>query len=108
MTINFSDKLLPILVKMPATQSFGERKALLNFTGFDYLIPRMSSLEKSSFVFVSELIELILDEGKTQLLRFLNNMADSEFSGLETKQKLSVIVAEIGSLDSQQWNSEFT
>jgi hypothetical protein len=108
MTINFQDQLLQMLVKMPATQSFGERKALLNFTGFDYLIPRMSSLEKSSFVFVSELIELILGEGKTKLLTFLNNIADSEFTGLETKQKLSVIVAEIGSLDSQQWNSEFT
>ncbi|MEG4812083.1 hypothetical protein QUA79_32230 [Microcoleus sp. F8-D1] len=93
---------------MPATQSFGERKALLNFTGFDYLIPRISSMEKSSFVFFSELIELILAEGENQLLTFLNNLANSEFSGFETQQKLSTIVSEIGCLDPQQWDSEFT
>ncbi|MEG4075257.1 hypothetical protein QUA30_21390 [Microcoleus sp. Pol14C2] len=108
MTRNFKQQLLQMLLNIPATQSLVERKALLNFTGFNYLIPHINSLEKNSLAFVSELIELILAEGKDQLLIFLNNVVDSEFIGFETKQTLNAIVAEIGCLDSQQWNSEFT
>jgi formylglycine-generating enzyme required for sulfatase activity len=92
---------------MPATQTVGERKALLSVTGFDYLIARINSLEKSNFVFFCELIEFLFSEGQAQLLRFLSALADSGLFGLEARKKLNDFITKISALELQQWNSEF-
>ncbi len=105
--MSIKSQLLQLLVKMPGTLQTGERKALLMVTGFDYLNTRINSFEKSNIVFFTELIELVLSEGHDQLLIFVRMLADSEFSGLETRQKLNAIIAEISTLEFQQRNSEF-
>ncbi|MEH2010711.1 formylglycine-generating enzyme family protein [Nostoc sp.] len=105
--MSIKSQLLQLLVKMPATLQTGERKALLMVTGFDHLNTRINSFEKSNIVFFTELIELVFSEGQEQLLTFVRMLADSEFSGLETRQKLNAIIAEISTLEFQQQNSEF-
>ncbi|MEI1376469.1 formylglycine-generating enzyme family protein [Nostoc sp. UHCC 0926] len=105
--MSIKSQLLQLLVKMPATLQTGERKALLMVTGFDHLNTRINSFEKSNIVFFTELIDLVFSEGQDQLLTFVRMLADSEFSGLETRQKLNTIIAEISTLEFQQRNSEF-
>ncbi|MBE8968967.1 formylglycine-generating enzyme family protein [Nostocales cyanobacterium LEGE 12452] len=105
--MSIKSQLLQLLVKMPATLQTGERKALLMVTGFDHLNTRINSFEKSNIVFFTELIELVFSEGQDQLLSFIKMLADSEFSGLETRQKLNAIIAEISTLEFQQRNSDF-
>jgi formylglycine-generating enzyme required for sulfatase activity len=106
--MNIKSQLLQLLVKIPSTQTFGERRALLTITGFDYLNIRLNYLEKSNLAFCNELIEVLFSEGADKLLEFLTTLADSEFIGLEVRQKLNDIIAEISTLKPQQWNSEFT
>lgn len=105
--MSIKSQLLQLLVKMPATLQTGERKALLMVTGFDHLNTRINSFEKSNIVFFTELIELVFSEGQEQFLTFVRMLADSEFSGLETRQKLNAIITEISTLEFQQQNSEF-
>ncbi|BBD63610.1 hypothetical protein NIES2109_64850 (plasmid) [Nostoc sp. HK-01] len=100
-------QLIQLLVKMPSTQTVGERRALLSITGFDYLIPRINTLEKSNYVFFAELIELVFSEGQAQLLKFLYALVDSEFIGLETREKLNCFILRIEALEPRQWNNEF-
>lgn len=57
--MDIKPRLIQLLINMPATQTVGERKALLSIAGFDYLIARINSLEKSNHVFFSELVELV-------------------------------------------------
>ncbi|MBN3958916.1 formylglycine-generating enzyme family protein [Nostoc sp. NMS8] len=105
--MSVKSQLLQLLVNIPGTLHTGERKALLMVTGFDHLNTRINSFEKNNIVFFTELIELLFSEGHDQLLIFLRMLADSEFSGLETKQKLNIIIAEISTLEFQQRNSKF-
>lgn len=91
-------KLIKLLVKMPSTHTNSERKALLSITGFDYLIPRINTLDKSNYVFFPELIELLLFEGQATLLTFLRSLVDSELVGWETRGKLNDFIAQIEAL----------
>lgn len=107
MTMEIKPQLIQLLVKMPSTQTVGERKALLSITGFDYLIARINTIEKSNYVFFTELIELIFFEGQVQLLKFVHALVDSEFIGWETREKLNGFIVQIKALEPRQWNSEF-
>ncbi|MCV3215638.1 formylglycine-generating enzyme family protein [Plectonema radiosum NIES-515] len=104
--MDIKPRLIQLLINMPATQTVGERKALLSIAGFDYLIARINSLEKSNHVFFSELVELVFYEGQAQLLKFINALAASGLVGLEVKGKLNDFIAEIAAVDTQQWNRE--
>ncbi|WP_180967083.1 hypothetical protein [Fischerella thermalis] len=44
---------------MPASQTVGERRALLGVTEFTHLSANINSFEKSNYVFFAELIELV-------------------------------------------------
>ncbi|MEB3215894.1 MAG: formylglycine-generating enzyme family protein [Nostocales cyanobacterium 94392] len=92
---------------MPSTHSIDERRALLNFTGFDYLINRINNIASNNFVFFSQLTELLFSEGQTEVVRFLNALIDSGLVGLETREKLNAFIAQIEALKPQQWNSKF-
>ncbi|MEH1882733.1 MULTISPECIES: SUMF1/EgtB/PvdO family nonheme iron enzyme [unclassified Nostoc] len=105
--MNIKSQLLQLLVKMPNTQTVGERRALLTFTGFDYLNTRINEIQSSNIAFFNELIELIFSEGQDKLLYFIKTLADSEFIGLEVRQKLNDIITKISSLEHQQCNTEF-
>ncbi|QHG19078.1 SUMF1/EgtB/PvdO family nonheme iron enzyme [Nostoc sp. ATCC 53789] len=105
--MNIKSHLLQLLVKMPNTQTVGERRALLTFTGFDYLNTRINEIQSSNIAFFNELIELIFSEGQDKLLYFIKTLADSEFIGLEVKQKLNDIITKTSSLEHKQCNSEF-
>ncbi|WP_242039596.1 SUMF1/EgtB/PvdO family nonheme iron enzyme [Anabaena sphaerica] len=99
-------QLIHILVQIPSTQTVKERRTLLSITGFDYLNTRISTLEQSNYVFFTELIELIFSEGQAQLLKFLSELVESEFVGLETRDKLNNFIAQIKALEPRQWNRE--
>ncbi|ACC79381.1 SUMF1/EgtB/PvdO family nonheme iron enzyme [Nostoc punctiforme] len=105
--MNIKSQLLELLVKMPNTQTVGERRALLTFTGFDYLNIRINEIQSNNLSFFNELIELILSEGQDKLLNFIRALADSEFIGLEFRQKFNAIIIKISSLEPQKFNSEF-
>ncbi|MBD2363464.1 formylglycine-generating enzyme family protein [Anabaena minutissima FACHB-250] len=101
-------QLIQVLVKIPSTQTVKERKAVLSITGFDYLIPRINTLEQSNYVFFAELIELLFFEGQAQLLKFLTALVDSGLVGLETREKLNGFIAQIEALKDRQWSSKFS
>lgn len=107
MIMEIKPQLIQVLVKIPSTQTVGERRALLSITGFDYLSTRINTLEKSNYVFFTELIELVLSEGQAQLLKFLHALVDSGFIGWETREKLNGFIAQIEALKPRQWNSKF-
>ncbi|TAF06518.1 MAG: formylglycine-generating enzyme family protein [Nostocales cyanobacterium] len=106
MTMEIKPQLIQILVQIPSTQTVKERRTLLSITGFDYLNARISTLEQSNYVFFTELIELVFSEGQAQLLKFLIELVDSEFVGLETRDKLNNFIAQIKVLEPRQWNRE--
>lgn len=105
--MNIKIQLLKLLVEIPNARSIGERRALLTMTGFDYLNTRINEIQSNNFAFFNELIELVLSEGHDKLLEFIGTLVDSEFIGLEVKQKLNALITEISSLETQQWNSKF-
>lgn len=107
MTMEIKPQLIELLVKIPSTQTVKERRTLLSITGFDYLITRISTLEQSNYVFFTELIELVFSEGQAQLLKFFRELVDSEFVGLETREKLNSFIAQIEALEPQQWDRKF-
>lgn len=105
--MDIKSQLIHLFISMPASQTVGERRALLGVTGFTHLSANINSFEKSNYVFFAELIELVFSEGQSQLLSFLRKLVDSGLVGLETRQKLDDCIAKIAVLDHQQWNSEF-
>lgn len=105
--MSIKSQLMQLLAHLPKTQTVSERRALLMIAGFDRLGAKIDSFEKSNLVFFSELVELIFSEGQAQSLEFLNELADSEFVGLEARKKLNNLITEIVLLDPQQWNTEF-
>jgi formylglycine-generating enzyme required for sulfatase activity len=107
MTMEFKPQLIQLLVKIPSTQTVGERRALLSITGFDYLVARINTIEQNNYLFFTELIELVFSEGKAQLLKFLCALVDSDFIGWETREKLKGFIVQIEALELRQWNSEF-
>ncbi len=103
MTISIKSQLVQLLAYLPKTQTVQERKALLMITGFDRLIAKIDSVEKNNLVFFSELVEIIFAEGQDRSLEFLNNLADSEFVGLEARKKLrNDIIDQIAALNAQK------
>jgi len=106
MTMSIKSQLVRLLAHLPKTQTVPERRALLMITGFDHLSAKIESFEKSNLVFFSELIELIFSEGQDQSLEFLSELADSDLVGLEARNKLNNLIAEIAVLDAQHRNSE--
>ncbi|MEM7553062.1 MAG: SUMF1/EgtB/PvdO family nonheme iron enzyme [Cyanobacteria bacterium P01_A01_bin.84] len=100
-------QLILLLINMPSTHAIDERRALLNFTGFDYLLNRINNIGSNNYVFFSQLTELLFSEGQTEVLRFLNTLVDSGLVGLETREKLNGFIAQIKALEPFKWNSEF-
>ena len=100
-------QLILLLINMPSTHAVDERRALLNFTGFDYLLNRINNISSNNLVFFSQLTELLFSEGQTEVLRFLNALVDSGLVGLETREKLNALIAQIEALEAYKWNSEF-
>ncbi|MEH1937632.1 MAG: SUMF1/EgtB/PvdO family nonheme iron enzyme [Nostoc sp.] len=107
MTMDIKSQLIKFLAHIPATLTVGERKALLSITGFDYLIPRINSIQQSNVVFFSELVELLFFEGQAQLLEFLVRLVDNCLVGLEARNKLNFFITKFSDLEPQQWNNEF-
>lgn len=107
MTMSIKSQFMRLLADLPKTQTVQERRALLMLTGFDHLNAKIDSFEKSNIVFFSELVELIFFEGQAQSLEFLSKLADSGWVGLEAKNKLNNLMAEIAVLDAQYRNSEY-
>ncbi|MEQ8383914.1 MAG: tetratricopeptide repeat protein [Coleofasciculus sp. A1-SPW-01] len=100
-------QLLRFLVRMPTTQIVRERKALLAYLGFERLSSKIKWDNSNNFVFFTELVELLISEGKSELLSFLNNLVEIEWIGLEDQQKLRCLIADINALNDQGWEYEF-
>ena len=100
-------QLILLLINMPSTHAIDERRALLNFTGFDYLLNRINNIGSNNVVFFSQLTELLFSEGQTEVIRFINALVDSGLVGLETREKLNGFIAQIEALEAYKWNSIF-
>lgn len=102
--MNIKSQLVRLLAALPKAQTVQERRAFLMMTGLEHLGVKIDSFEKSNIVFFSELVELVSFEG--QSLKFLSELADSEWVGLEAKKKLNNLMAEVALLDAQHCNRE--
>jgi formylglycine-generating enzyme required for sulfatase activity len=105
--MEIKSELLKFLAHMPKSQTVPERRMLLTITSFDHLNPKIDSFEKNNFVFFTELVNLLFDEGQAQLLLFLGRLKDSGLVGLETMEKLNGFIAQIEALEPQQSNRVF-
>ncbi|MCL6753310.1 formylglycine-generating enzyme family protein [Nostoc sp. CCCryo 231-06] len=100
-------QLILLLINIPSTHAIEERRALLSFTGFDYLLNRINKIDSNNYVFFSQLTELLFSEGQAEVVRFINALVYSGLVGLETREKLNGFIAEIEALELRQWNSKF-
>ncbi len=99
-------QLLNLLSRLPNTHDVKQRKALITFTGFDYLVNRID-LQGDNRTFFTGLIEVLISEGKPTLEAFIDNLIDSEWIGLEGKKQLKNLKQEITELNTEHWCREF-
>ncbi|MBF2015797.1 MAG: formylglycine-generating enzyme family protein [Rivularia sp. T60_A2020_040] len=107
MTMEIKRQIILLLINMPSTHAIDERRALLNFTGFDYLLNRINNIGSNNYVFFSQLTELLFSEGEREVVRFLNALIDSGLVGLENREKLNGFITQIETLEPLKWNNEF-
>ncbi|MBW4457617.1 MAG: tetratricopeptide repeat protein [Nostoc indistinguendum CM1-VF10] len=99
-------QLLKLLSNLPNTQEVKQRKALLVLTAFEQLLPQID-LQGDNFTFFAGLIEVLTSEGQASLLEFIDNLIESPWSGLETREQLKSLRSAIAELKVVQWRREF-
>lgn len=95
-----------LLLRMPGTHTVRERKTLLTSLGFEHIGNRIS-FEGGNVVFFGEFLSLLYPEGKSTFVSFLIRLLESNWLGLEDQQSLRVLIEDIQSLTTEQWNKEF-
>ncbi|NER21032.1 MAG: hypothetical protein F6J86_31045 [Symploca sp. SIO1B1] len=106
--MSLKSELLKFLSRIPNTQTFAQRKALLTAVGLDNLSGQIS-WEGTNLVFFNELLELLSSQGQTNLVKFLRSLADRDLHlvGLEDSNKLISLAENIAALTSKEWEREF-
>jgi hypothetical protein len=91
---------------MPITQTVRDRRALLAYVEFERFENKIT-WEGNNLVFFNELLELLRSEGQSNLVLFLTNLRNSEWIGLDDRNKLANFANDIQALTREQWEKEF-
>jgi Ca2+-binding EF-hand superfamily protein len=92
---------------MPKASDSGWRNALGTLTNVDKFIAQISP-NQTSLAFFNELLRLLIFEGKPTLLSFLNSLEKSDLLGIESQNRLSILIKKIEDCDHGKINySEF-
>ncbi len=83
-----------------------DRKTLLSYFGLDELIKKVN-LEGTSLQFTVNLVHVLEMEGRDSLLNFIDSLANSDFSGIEAKEQLNKLSANIRAITADNWGSVF-
>ena len=75
--MSLKSELLNFLSRIPNSQTFAQRKALLTAVGFDHLSGQIS-WEGTNLVFFNELLERLSSQGQSNLVEFLSSLADRD------------------------------
>jgi tetratricopeptide (TPR) repeat protein len=91
---------------MPKASDSGWRNALGTLTNVDKFIAQISP-NQTSLAFFNELLRLLIFEGKPTLLSFLNSLEKSDLLGIESQNRLSILIKKIEDLTNEEWEREF-
>lgn len=97
-----------LLSKLREFQEEQRLKTLLFSTGFERLT-LLIRWNEPPVTFVTQFLDALVLQEQASLLDFLHNLTENESSwiGLETRDKLQKLKAEIAKLDADQWCREF-
>src|SRR5260221_2258536 len=103
--MNIRNRLLKLLSSLPLIQVVQDRQALVDFSGFDYLKNKIE-WEGNALTFIHGLLNVLVQEGQETLVKFLSNLRQSEFVGLDQQEELTELYKDVAYLSSKQWNQE--
>ncbi|MBD2216764.1 HEAT repeat domain-containing protein [Calothrix sp. FACHB-1219] len=103
-TMSLKQELIDLLLNFFTTVK--DRKTLLSYLGFDKLIKKVD-LEGTSLQFTVNLVHVLEMEGRAQLLNFIDSLANSDFLGIEAKEQLNQLSANIRAITADNWRSVF-
>jgi len=104
--MSLKSQLLTFLNRMPKASDSGWRNALGTLTNVDKFIAQISP-NQTSLAFFNELLRLLIFEGKPTLLSFLNSLEKSDLLGIESQNRLSILIKKIEDLTNEEWEREF-
>ena len=104
--MSLKSQLLQFLSQMPITQTVRDRRALLAYVEFERFENKIT-WEGNNTVFFNELLELLRSEGQSNLVLFLTNLRNSEWIGLDDRNKLAKFADDIQALTKEEWKKKF-
>ncbi|BAY24291.1 hypothetical protein NIES2100_40860 [Calothrix sp. NIES-2100] len=103
-TMSLKQELITLLLNLFTTVK--DRKTLLSYLGFDELIKKVD-LEGTSLQFTVHLVHVLEMEGRDSLLNFIDSLANSVYLGIEAKEQLNKLSANIRAIPTDNWRSVF-
>jgi tetratricopeptide (TPR) repeat protein len=98
--------LLDFLSRLERTETVQNRRALVTYTGVEFLYNRIN-WEGNSISFFNNLIEILANEGRVVLLSFLNNLGKSPWISQDKSVQLENLINNIKDLNEDTWVGEF-
>ncbi|WP_242046536.1 HEAT repeat domain-containing protein [Cylindrospermum sp. FACHB-282] len=104
--MSLRSQLIDFLLNSSILNTERERQTLLLYFGYDSLMKKIT-LAGTPLDFTVNLIQVLEMEGRDTLLKFIDNLANSDFLGIENKEKLTRLSADIRAITAENWRSEF-
>jgi hypothetical protein len=104
--MTLKSQLIDFLSDLPNAQNSQERPALIDYFGLQHLRRKINQ-DGNPLTFCAGLISVLALEGRDVLLDFLDRLANSDGIGLDRKQELTRLRADIATIDSDEWQKEF-
>lgn len=99
-------QLIEFLSRLENIHTSQKRRALVQYMGFGHLSNQIDWMG-SNIVFVSGLLDLILQEGRAEFLSFLATVAQSGWiGGIEHRAQLKQLQESLASLTTEEWRRE--
>ncbi|BAZ28206.1 hypothetical protein NIES4074_06370 [Cylindrospermum sp. NIES-4074] len=104
--MSLRSQLIDFLLNSSILNTERDRQTLLLYFGYDSLIKKIT-LAGTPQQFTVNLIQVLELEGRDTLLNFIDNLAKSDFLGIENKEKLTRLSADIRAITAENWRNEF-
>ena len=102
-------QLLDSLIILPNTDTANDRRALINYTDVTSVSPQIN-LQGHKLLFFDGLITALTMQGKDQLLKFLDNLTNTNiFIGPHNcnQEKINSLKEQIAELNTEKWPNNF-
>ncbi len=105
-TMSIRSQLIDFLLNSSIFTTIQERRSLLTYFGFDALLKKIT-LEAPPLQFTTNLVHTLEMEGQDTLLNFIDNLANSDFLGIDNKERLKNLSNDIRYIKPENWHNEF-